>query len=137
MLVVDIDSGKDRPVETLAAEVELSLGRPLDSLATPSGGIHLIYRCDRPVPDGKWEGGTIKCASGHVMAWNFYAILRAAESLQDAKPVRYHRMAHQQATGSPQQAEAATQTGFAAQREVPQFDDRVSWVSRLPEGQLP
>ena len=87
LLVIDIDVGKGRDVEKLAREVEASLGKPIDTFATPSGGIHLLYRCDTPVPDGKWAGGDVKCSSGHVMLWNLYGILTASESLEEVQAV--------------------------------------------------
>ena len=62
LLVVDIDTDKGQPVDVLAEAVRDSLGAPLCEVRTRSGGLHLYYRCDRPVGNRKWEGGDIRVA---------------------------------------------------------------------------
>ena len=87
LLVVDIDTGKDRPVCVLRDAVTDHLGAPLCEVRTKSGGLHLYYRCDQPVGNRSWEGGEIRSAKGHVVLWDENAVLTALEQLDLADPV--------------------------------------------------
>ena len=84
LLVVDIDTGKDRPVCYWRDFVVDRLGAPLCEVPTRSGGLHLYYRCDQPVGNRSWEGGEIRCAAGYAVLWDEDAVLAALEGLQDA-----------------------------------------------------
>ena len=57
LLVVDIDTDRDRPVWWWREAAGQSLGPPLCDVRTRSGGLHLYYRTDRPVGNRSWEGG--------------------------------------------------------------------------------
>ena len=91
LLVVDIDTDRGRPVWWWREAVEESLGPPLCAVRTGSGGLHLYYRCDRPVGNRKWEGGEIRCAAGHAVLWDEDAVLGALEDLSEAEPVDVSR----------------------------------------------
>ena len=90
-LVVDIDTDRGRPVWLWREEVEESLGPPLCTVWTGSGGLHLCYRCDRPVGNRDWEGGEIRCAAGYAVLWDEDAVLAALEDLSEAEPVDVSR----------------------------------------------
>lgn len=96
LLVVDIDTGKDRPVRFWREAVRDHLGAPLCEVRTGSGGLHLYYRCDQPVGNRYWEGGEIRCAKGYAVLWDEGAVLAAVEQIDlvDAVdvsqwPIRY------------------------------------------------
>ena len=87
LLVIDIDTDKGAPVGWWADAVEESLGPPVCTVRTGSGGIHMYYRCDQPIGNVVWEGGEIRCAKGHVVLWNEDAVLAAIEDLDLHDPV--------------------------------------------------
>ena len=87
LLVVDIDTDRDRPVWWWREAVEQKLGPPLCEVRTRSGGLHLYYRCDRRVGNRSWEGGDIRCAAGYAVLWDEDAVLAVVEDLSEADPV--------------------------------------------------
>ena len=87
LLVVDIDTGGDRPVCYWRDAVADQLGAPLCEVRTRSGGLHLYYRCDQPVGNRSWAGGEIRCAKGYVVLWAENAVLAAIEQMDLADPV--------------------------------------------------
>lgn len=87
LLVVDIDTGKGRPVWYWREAVRDHLGAPLFEARTRSGGLHLYYRCDQPVGNRYWEGGEIRCAKGHAVLWDEEAALAALEQIDQVEPV--------------------------------------------------
>ena len=87
LLVVDIDTGKDRPVWYWREAVWDQLGAPLCEARTGSGGLHLYYRCDQPVGNRYWEGGEIRCAKGYAVLWDEEAVLAALEQIDPVEPV--------------------------------------------------
>ena len=87
LLVVDIDTGKDRPVWYWREAVRDHLGAPLYEVRTGSGGLHLYYRCDQPIGNRNWEGGEIRCAKGHAVLWDEGAVLAAIEQIELVGPV--------------------------------------------------
>lgn len=96
LLVVDIDTGKGRPVWDWREVVTEQLGEPLFEARTRSGGLHLYYRCDKPVGNSNWKGGEIRCAKGYAVLWDEDAVLAALEQIElvDAVdvsqwPIRY------------------------------------------------
>ena len=91
LLVVDIDTDRHRPVSLWCEAVEQSLGPPLCTVWTRSGGLHLYYRCDRPVGNRSWEGGDIRCAAGYAVLWDEDAVLAVLEGLSEAEPVDLSR----------------------------------------------
>lgn len=91
LLVVDIDGGKGRPVWYWREAVRDHLGAPLFEARTGSGGLHLYYRCDRPVGNRKWAGGEIRCAKGHAVLWDEDAVLAALEQIELVEPVDVSR----------------------------------------------
>ncbi len=91
LLVVDIDTDRGKPVWWWREAVEESLGPPLFEVRTGSGGLHLYYRCDRPVGNRSWAGGEIRCAKGHAVLWDEDAVLAALEGLSEADPVDLSR----------------------------------------------
>lgn len=91
LLVVDVDTDRGKPVWWWCEEVEASLGPPLCEVPTHSGGLHLYYRCDRPVGNSSWAGGEIRCAKGYVVLWDEDAVLAALEGLSEAEPVDVSR----------------------------------------------
>ena len=60
-------------------------------MRTRSGGLHLYYRCDRPVGNRSWAGGDIRCAKGYAALWDEDAVLAALEGLSEAEPVDVSR----------------------------------------------
>ena len=96
LLVVDIDTGKNKPVSYWRDAVVESLGAPLCEVRTRAGGLHLYYRTDRPVGNRSWAGGDIRCAAGYAALWDEDAVLAALEGMQGADlvdvsawPIRY------------------------------------------------
>ena len=87
LLVVDIDTGKDRPVWYWREAVRDRLGAPLCEARTGSGGLHLYYHCDQPVGNRYWEGGEIRCAKGYAVLWDEEAVLAALEQIDLVEPV--------------------------------------------------
>ena len=87
LLVVDIDTGKKEPVSYWRDAVRDSLGAPVSESRSGRGGLHLYYRCDRPVGNRIWEGGEIRCSAGYATLWDEDAVLAALENLEDAAPV--------------------------------------------------
>ena len=87
LLVVDIDTGKKRPVRYWREAVRDHLGAPLFEVRTRSGGLHLYYRCDQPVGNRNWEGGEIRCAKGYAVLWDEEAVLAALEQIDQVEPV--------------------------------------------------
>ena len=87
LLVVDIDTGKDRPVWYWREAVRDHLGAPLYEVRTGSGGLHLYYRCDQPVGNRNWKGGEIRCAKGYAVLWDEDAVLAALEQIELVEPV--------------------------------------------------
>ena len=87
LLVVDIDTDKDRPVWYWREAVRDHLGAPLCEVRTESGGLHLYYRCERPVGNRYWAGGEIRCAKGHAVLWDKEAVLAALEQMDLVEPV--------------------------------------------------
>lgn len=87
LLVVDIDNGKGRPVWYWREAVRDHLGAPLFEARTRSGGLHLYYRCDKPVGNRYWDGGEIRCAKGHAVLWDEEAALAALEQIDQVEPV--------------------------------------------------
>ena len=87
LLVVDIDTGKGRPVWYWREAVRDHLGAPLFEARTRSGGLHLYYRCDQPVENRYWEGGEIRCAKGYAVLWDEEAALAALEQIDQVEPV--------------------------------------------------
>ena len=87
LLVVDIDTGKDRPVCYWREVVREQLGAPLCEVRTGSGGLHLYYRCDQPVGNRYWKGGEIRCAKGYAVLWDEDAVLAALEQIDLVEPV--------------------------------------------------
>lgn len=85
--MVDIDTGKDKPVGYWYEAVYESLGAPLCEVRTGRGGIHLYYRTDQPVGNVSWEGGEIRCAAGYVVLRDEDGVLAALEGVQDVGPV--------------------------------------------------
>ena len=83
MLVIDVDTGRGAPASWWAEAVEESLGPPICTVRTRSGGLHLYYRTDEPVGNAKWEGGEVRCAAGHVVIWDLDALRVAVEGLDD------------------------------------------------------
>lgn len=86
-IVIDVDTDRGKPVDKWVDEVEESLGPPLYSEPTPSGGRHLHYLTDRPVGDSVWEGGEVKCLSGYAVTYAPEGLLAALENVQDSAPV--------------------------------------------------
>ncbi len=91
LLVVDVDTDRGKPVWWWREAVEDSLGPPLCAAPTRSGGLHLYYRCDRPVGNSSWAGGDIRCAKGYAVLWDEDAVLAALEGLSEAEPVDVSR----------------------------------------------
>ena len=87
LLVVDIDTGRDRPVWYWREAVRDHLGAPLCEVRTGSGGLHLYYRCDQPVGNRNWEGGEIRCEKGYAVLWDEDAVLAALEQIDLVEPV--------------------------------------------------
>ena len=87
LLVVDIDTGKGRPVWYWREAVRDHLGAPLFEVRTRSGGLHLYYRCDKPVGNRYWEGGEIRCAKGYAVLWDEDAALAGLEQIDQVEPV--------------------------------------------------
>ena len=87
LLVVDIDTGKGRPVWYWREVVTEQLGEPLCEARTRSGGLHLYYRCDKPVGNRYWDGGEIRCAKGYAVLWDEGAVLAALEQIEQVEPV--------------------------------------------------
>lgn len=87
LLVVDIDTGKGRPVWYRREAVRDHLGAPLFEARTRSGGLHLYYRCDQPVGNRYWEGGEIRCTKGYAVLWDEEAALAALEQIDQVEPV--------------------------------------------------
>ena len=87
LLVVDIDTGKDRPVCYWREAVRDHLGAPLCEVRTGSGGLHLYYPCDQPVGNRNWKGGEIRCAKGYAVLWDEDAVLAALEQIDLVGPV--------------------------------------------------
>jgi len=87
LLVVDIDTGKGRPVWDWREVVTEQLGEPLFEARTRSGGLHLYYRCDKPVRNGNWKGGEIRCAKGYAVLWDEDAVLAGLEQIDQVEPV--------------------------------------------------
>ncbi|MDE0200202.1 MAG: PriCT-2 domain-containing protein [Caldilineaceae bacterium] len=87
LLVVDIDTGKKRPVRYWREAVRDHLGAPLFEVRTRSGGLHLYYRCDQPVGNRNWEGGEIRCAKGYAVLWDEEAVLAALEQIDQVDAV--------------------------------------------------
>ena len=72
------------------------LGAPLFEARTRSGGLHLYYRCDKPVGSSNWKGGEIRCAKGYAVLWDEDAVQAALEQIDQVDavdvsqwPIRY------------------------------------------------
>ena len=87
LLVIDIDTDRGAPVSWWADAVEESLGPPVCTVTTQSGGLHLYFRCDQDIGNVCWEGGEIRCAAGHAVLWDEDAVLAAVENLDQHEPV--------------------------------------------------
>ena len=74
-VVVDVD---DPAGEQAAID---ALGEPLARQGTPSGGVHLIYRANKSLPNSKWTYGDIRGGRGYVRVYD-KAAWRAATALR-------------------------------------------------------
>ena len=90
MVIVDVDRklpcGRgegwacDGLVEIGTDAVIATLGQPIRSILTRSGGQYLVYRGPSdPVGNKKWRYGDVRHASGYVIVWDLAALLDAVE----------------------------------------------------------
>ena len=101
-VVVDVD---DPAGEQAAID---ALGEPLARQDTPSGGVHLIYRANKSLPNRKWTHGDIRGGRGYVKvydraAWRAVAALRYDATAPDlaALPVARRSLAKAATTEIP------------------------------------
>ena len=89
---VDVDATKPQPGDkanervsrNVARNVEViqTLGSPLGTVTTPSGGTHIFYKGTGQEGNAKWAFGDIRGTKGHVVLYDPAATLKAAQLVQ-------------------------------------------------------
>ena len=78
------DKANDRVSRNVARNVEViqTLGSPLGTVTTPSGGTHIFYKGTGQEGNAKWAFGDIRGTKGHVVLYDPAATLKAAQLVQ-------------------------------------------------------